>query len=189
MDYATIKPAIQAWVADVTSLNVYWRDSKQHATQHGSHILLDIPNDEEVGYSITSTYDNQAASGEEITKYHDQWFTFVLEIQAISFRKTPGYEASYYTNLIRSKVRLTEARSTWKAATVSFARILNSRYFSTRHDGRMVSYSTLELSCNGFQKTASVPNTYIETAELTSNLLGPDGNPLDFQSVETIQVS
>jgi hypothetical protein len=188
-DYTNIKPALAAWVASVTSLRAIWLGTKEMATWKGNHIMLDVTSDRSLGYSVLSEYDSQAASGSEITQYVEEHFSFNFEMQARTFRATPGYDAAYYTNLLRNSLKLKASRITWRTAKISFARVLNSTFFSTPHDGRERSYATLEVAVNAFDRTSNPADTYIATAATESEILGPDGNPLDHQVDTTIQVS
>jgi hypothetical protein len=185
-DWTTIRANLATWAKNVTGLEshqVVWRDTADDNAWRGrAGVILDITAIQTIGTDeiIYGNAANPQAGAElDVTVCGQRTMTLGVRVEVQDQRA--GYDAITYTELLRTSLRLPSTYALFSAAGVGFASVLAETDLESIYQGRRHSAAQLDILLNSYGVMTDSPDTYIETVEYETEMLGPDGNPVPHQ--------
>jgi hypothetical protein len=180
MDWATQQTAIEKWFKKATGLPVEW--TKQPA-EHNRRPCAElwVNTFQSVGEDeLRSTLDEDATDGRDLLYEVCGHRLFILTCKVRSRDNRPGYHAGAYLEKARTSLAKPSTKSIFSDAEIALINAEAVAELPGLFDGREESFASMDIRLSTVvnESDESEAGTYINTVEITSNIIDIDGNSL-----------
>lgn len=187
MDWAVQQAAIEKWFKGVTGLPVSWdkqaaQNNKRPSAELGVFSFKGVGEDE-----LRFEVDDDADDGRDLlyTVVGHRLFTLTCKVRSRDNR--PGYAAAAYLEKARTSLAFPSTRTIFSDAEIALVNAEALVELPGSFDNREESFAVLDIHLSTVvnESDESEFATYINTVEVTSDLIDLDGNSLP----NSIQIS
>jgi len=176
-DYPAIRAALATWATTATGLPVYWRDRPSGwKSEAAGYILASISARTTIGIDeVTEDYDPVA---DTYTPAQTGQRGFTVQFQVRTWRTEDSFDALTHTTVLRDRCVLPETVAAFRSVGIGLASILSEVDLSERQDARDRSIAQIDLRFNAAAGVEGTTYGTIETMDLTTRAIRPDGTAL-----------